>query len=148
MNVGPTHDGTISPIFEERLKDMGNWLTINGEAIYGSKPWTHQNDTITKNIWYSLKLFFTLTLFSKINSYIKRYTKNDKNVYSIVLFWPKNNEIELGSVQFNTISSVELLGSIGKIEFSSGTGGHTVVKFPNIPPESLRWAYVLRIKTK
>ena len=51
VNVGPRHDGTIDPIFEERLKDTGNWLKINGEAIYGSKPWIHQNDTITKNVW-------------------------------------------------------------------------------------------------
>ena len=51
MNVGPTHDGRILPIFEERLRQMGQWLSVNGEAIYASKPWTHQNDTVTKNIW-------------------------------------------------------------------------------------------------
>ena len=36
MNVGPTHDGRIVPIFEERLRQMGSWLDINGEAIYRS----------------------------------------------------------------------------------------------------------------
>ena len=51
MNVGPTHDGRIVPIFEERLRQMGDWLKVNGDAIYATKPWKHQNDTITKNVW-------------------------------------------------------------------------------------------------
>jgi alpha-L-fucosidase len=41
----------IVPVFEERLRQLGQWLGVNGEAIYESKPWTHQNDTLTKNIW-------------------------------------------------------------------------------------------------
>ena len=54
MNVGPTHDGRIVPIFEERLRGMGDWLSVNGEAIYSSKPWTHQNDTVTPGVWYDI----------------------------------------------------------------------------------------------
>lgn len=52
MNVGPTHDGRILPIFEEKLRQMGEWLDVNGEAIYSSVPWrSAQNDTVTKGIW-------------------------------------------------------------------------------------------------
>ncbi len=51
LNVGPTHDGRIIPIFEERLAQMGVFLEVNGEAIYGTKPWIHQNDTTTPHIW-------------------------------------------------------------------------------------------------
>ncbi len=51
LNVGPTSDGMIPPIFEERLRQMGKWLHINGEAVYGSRPWIFQNDTSTPNIW-------------------------------------------------------------------------------------------------
>jgi hypothetical protein len=52
MNVGPTKDGKIIPLFEERLRQLGQWLRVNGESIYSSKPWSHQNDTMTRNIWY------------------------------------------------------------------------------------------------
>lgn len=52
MNVGPTHDGRIMPIFEERLLQMGAWLNVNGEAVYSSKPWSYQNDTAAGNVWY------------------------------------------------------------------------------------------------
>jgi len=51
INIGPTHEGTISPIFEERLRQMGQWLSTNGDAIYSSKPWRHQNDTTTQGVW-------------------------------------------------------------------------------------------------
>ena len=51
MNVGPTADGRIVPIFEERLRQMGSWLKVNGEAIYSSKPWKFQNDTLTNDVW-------------------------------------------------------------------------------------------------
>nr|CAG4651697.1 EOG090X03KG [Triops cancriformis] len=56
LNVGPTHDGRIGPIFEERLTQIGQWLGINGEAIYASKPWVHQNDTLNGNVWYTAKM--------------------------------------------------------------------------------------------
>ena len=52
MNVGPTHDGRIMPVFEERLRQVGSWLKVNGEAIYSSQPWYHQNDTVTKDVWW------------------------------------------------------------------------------------------------
>lgn len=51
MNIGPAHDGRITPIFEERLTQMGQFVEVNKEAIFGTKPWIYQNDTITPDIW-------------------------------------------------------------------------------------------------
>ena len=51
LNVGPTKDGRIMPIFEERLRQMGSWLKVNGEGIYSSRPWRKQNDTVNSNVW-------------------------------------------------------------------------------------------------
>lgn len=77
MNIGPTKDGIIAPIFQDRLKGLGEWLKINGEAIYGSKPWSVQNDTLTSGVWYTAK---------------------EKSIYAIVLFWPDGNILEIASV--------------------------------------------------
>lgn len=44
LNVGPSADGQIPLIQQERLLDLGHWLLLNGEAIYGSKPYIKPYD--------------------------------------------------------------------------------------------------------
>lgn len=51
LNVGPSKDGRIEPVFEEKLRDIGAWLGVNGGAIYGSRPWTNQRDDKRDDVW-------------------------------------------------------------------------------------------------
>ncbi|XP_048263357.1 alpha-L-fucosidase [Bombus terrestris] len=92
MNIGPTKDGIISPIFEERLRGMGEWLKINGEAIYNTKPWMTQNDTLSNTVWYT-------------------QSKNTKQVYAIILEWPNEGLLYLGSLKTSPSTQISVLGS-------------------------------------
>lgn len=46
LNIGPRADGTIPQWMRDRLLEIGAWLEVNGEAIYGSAPWTQSSDEI------------------------------------------------------------------------------------------------------
>ncbi|XP_032691196.1 alpha-L-fucosidase-like [Odontomachus brunneus] len=98
MNVGPTKDGIISPIFEERLREMGAWLTINGEAIYDTKPWSVQNDTLTGTVWYT-------------------QSKDNKQLYASILQWPNDDILYLGSLKPSENSQIYLLGYPSAIDW-------------------------------
>jgi len=50
LNIGPGPNGDWDPVAYERLQDIGSWIKINGECIYGSKPIAPYS---TKNIFYT-----------------------------------------------------------------------------------------------
>ncbi|GFY67808.1 alpha-L-fucosidase [Trichonephila inaurata madagascariensis] len=125
INVGPTSDGRIIPIFEGRLREFGSWMKLNGESIYGSSPWKAQNDTITPGVWY---------------------TSKDSNIYAIVLDWPKNNVLELGSLQLDAEDEIYMLGVSKPLEFTQARKVLSVT-FPYLPPNKLpsMYAWVLKV---
>ncbi|GAB0097893.1 Alpha-L-fucosidase [Sergentomyia squamirostris] len=119
VNVGPTKEGLIAPIFEERLLDMGKWLTNNGEAIYATNPWRYQNDTQTPGVWYT-----------------SRQEADRLIVFAIVLNFPTSRNITLYSLggKFDDKSKLQLLGYDGTIQWT-GTTQFVNVEFP--PKEAL-----------
>jgi alpha-L-fucosidase len=57
LNVGPRGDGTLCPMQVARLRDVGAWLRVNGDAIYGTRPWTVSEMTTPdgRNIRFTAK---------------------------------------------------------------------------------------------
>uniref|UniRef100_A0A1I8IR65 alpha-L-fucosidase n=1 Tax=Macrostomum lignano TaxID=282301 RepID=A0A1I8IR65_9PLAT len=116
-----TSDGTIDPVMEERLRQLGSWLRTNGEAVYNSTPWSRQNDTATSGVWY---------------------TQRAGSVYAFLLTWPANDRLLLGSVAMAT--NVTLLGHPKRPAFSATPKGLSVA-LPSLDGTGLRWAWVLRL---
>jgi len=112
INVGPTWDGRIVPIFEERLLQLGNFLSINGEAIYKSQPWVKfQNQT-------------------DIGAF---YTTSNQNLYVLMSPWPMGSSIQLQSnPKAGPNAAVVALGDSVPLMFSSNG---TSLKI-NLPPMS------------
>ena len=55
LNIGPTADGRIPVIMQQRLMDMGKWLTVNGEAIYSTRPWATASKNPAASAFYTTK---------------------------------------------------------------------------------------------
>lgn len=68
----------------------GEWLAYNGDAIYSTSPWTKQNDTYTKDVWYTK-------------------SKRSDNIYITFFNWPKLHQLELASISIFDTDKVFLL---------------------------------------
>ncbi|XP_041347731.1 alpha-L-fucosidase-like [Gigantopelta aegis] len=129
VNVGPTKSGRIIPFFEERLRQLGGWLAVNGEAIYSSKPWTHQNDTVTGTVWYTSKKGAAST-----------------TVYAISLMWPRSSLV-LGAPRVSVDTKVTLLGYHGNISYKKHVSGGIELEIPFIYMDDMpcQWAWTFKI---
>uniref|UniRef100_A0A1A9ZKH0 Putative alpha-L-fucosidase n=1 Tax=Glossina pallidipes TaxID=7398 RepID=A0A1A9ZKH0_GLOPL len=161
INVAPTKYGTILPIFEERLREMGKWLKINGEAIYGSKPWHQQNDTLTANVWYTTKsdprsnnVTFSVNIYAIVLEYPYKTNSININPWNVFVKHPlasyvnyKGLKEELGT----KIKSITLLGLQNTtIEWTLNYSSLTI-NFPDkrhIDHEGLKYAWTFKIATE
>ncbi|XP_053310592.1 tissue alpha-L-fucosidase [Spea bombifrons] len=113
LNVGPSKDGLIMPIFQQRLLAVGKWLSINGEAIYASKPWRVQKENSTDSVWY---------------------TSKESCVYAVFLRWPEDNILKLASPKPTPNTAVKMLGFTADLHWKSSPEGGLVIQLPSIPP--------------
>jgi alpha-L-fucosidase len=94
LNIGPRSDGTIPNEVQRVLLDVGAWLNVNGEAIYGTRPWRVYGEGPTKVAAGSFHDTETTTY--KPEDF--RFTTKGDVLYAIGLAWPANGEAVVHSL--------------------------------------------------
>jgi alpha-L-fucosidase len=142
LNIGPRSDGTIPEPVQRVLLDVGAWLTINGDAIYGTRPWRVYGEGPTKVASGSFH-------DSEIANYTAedfRFTTKADVLYAIGLAWPTNGEAVIHSLAQTAggepVQSVALIGSDAKLRFEQRADG-LHLQLPAQAPA--KYAYVLRM---
>jgi alpha-L-fucosidase len=125
LNIGPTSEGLIPAPSVERLKEMGNWLKINGEAIYGVKQLKNYNEG--DNIRYTA-------------------SADGKYIYAS-LFLPLEKQVVIKQVKPSEGSEIKMLGLDEDLKWKyDEKNGLTVQLPPSTATVPFKYIWVLKIE--
>jgi alpha-L-fucosidase len=123
LNVGPLPDGSIPRPQRECLIGVGEWLSVNGQAIYGSSPWhTDRSTTVAGSL--------------------VRFTRKGDDVFAIVFDDKPGKDVTIISVQADPGTRVSLLGGDDSLTWKGERGDRVTVSLPKMSGSA--HAYTLR----
>lgn len=124
LNVGPKSDGTFADEDAKILKEIGEWLKVNGEAIYNSKTWRYSEEGPTKEVEGQF-CDGSETEYTKEDF---RFTVSNGSIYAMCLKYPEDGKVTVKSISKSTdankpafhgvVKKVEILGFDETPEFT------------------------------
>lgn len=116
LNVGPQPDGELPPVAVARMKEIGDWMAVNGEAIYGTRPVAPYKDGDVV------------------------FTRKGTAVFAILLAKQEGNalpdRVSFAGPRPVAGSVVRLLGTEAPQAWSTGADGRTTIEMPPAPRPS------------
>jgi alpha-L-fucosidase len=152
LDIGPKADGTIPVIMTERLGQIGSWLKVNGDAIYGTRPWksTRQwsaGEVPAVNYNAEFESAYDVSKLSEKPEAGKAaieafFTTKGIDLFAIMPRWPAGSFLVKG---VTGVKGVSLVGTDMSLKFKTVNGG-TSIEIPDLP-EALRQqpAWVIKL---
>lgn len=122
LNVGPMADGTIPLNQRERLESFGKWLAVNGEAMFGTRPWRKPASQTMAGLEV-------------------RFTQQGNALYATLLGTPASREISIRDLQVNESTTIQLLGQVGTLHWRQNDDNLTITlpdELPDTPAHCLK----------
>lgn len=157
LNVGPYADGSFHEEARKILFEIGDWLKINGEAIYGTRPYdvAAEGPTEVSDVNYDIDMVNAQLNNEEgdagdlhtgvFTSEDFRFTRKGDVVYAIAMGWSDSGKLSVNSLsadKTDKISKVSMLGA-GELAFEQNSESLTVT----LPKEKpCKFAYVLKVK--
>jgi alpha-L-fucosidase len=155
LDIGPGADGTIPVVMEERLAEIGAWLAVNGEAIYGTRPFRvakQWSDGEVPKVDYDKEYDSAYDVSRLVGppapgkaAIQAFFTKKGDTVYAVLPRWPGRHFVWKDAAALKP-RAVSLVGSPGTLRFApSGTA--IAIDLPDLPEELLgQPAWVLKLE--
>lgn len=133
LNIPQRPDGTLDDECRYILDHMAAWIAVNGEGIYGTRPWIRATEGPSQVVIEGFKeeaVSWTIEDF--------RFTTKNNAVYAFQMKWPEGGTTMIRSLargQVGTVSSVTLLGHEAALSFEQ-TDRALVIDVPTQKPSA------------
>ncbi|MFI3318520.1 MAG: alpha-L-fucosidase [Rikenellaceae bacterium] len=135
LNVVQTPEGDLEADVVKTLEEMATWMEINGEAIYGTRPWVifGQGPSLSKDQGKGYA-----EGIKDIRSYEAgdlRFTTKGKKLYIFAMEPPREDLVIEAMPKTSRVKSVRVLGGESKLSFEQGASGKFTLKLPSQMPD-------------
>lgn len=152
LDIGPDEHGKIPPIMQERLLQMGEWLKINGEAIYNTTRWKTHSQWSDGNREYkdrSGDMLLKITIDPDPGFAVKEvfytYNAGTNALYAILPKYPDSKKMVLKNIQLAAGTNISFLSTKEKLQWKK-VGDNIEVIFPDYNPNKIKSPYAFAVK--